>query len=275
MFKAEYPVTIYSPSRIIRPDRSLEMSGALVEGTIIDVYLRRADGEGVFEIVADGEVLYSEPLANQNYNVGDEISRYYHYAQSDKQIQVALPANVDTLEIRYTGREVEWSGIDVTLPAEYSVQRWWYPSGADANAQGVDQSRPYLIDTSTITISPGWDEGGRQIRIYPDVTYTADAIYDLVNKETILRWAKAYTNDVPHSLVRFEDACFDLGTTVESAGAYYSDILASFKAYDVGWYSNDYLNLTSGGPRYANAKPVPYNGMMLEVETLKVLQKWQ
>ncbi|MDR0951921.1 MAG: glycoside hydrolase family 5 protein [Oscillospiraceae bacterium] len=276
MFKPEYPVTTYSPSKYLNRGKSLKLTGELAAGTVINVYLEETEGAGNFEIVADGKVIHSEPLTAQRYNVGDTLSYQYPYAQSDKKIQVTLSNAANSLELRYTGNRFSWSGIDVVLPARYTVQRWWYTSYYDAGLLGEDHVRPYLKGTSTINISPSyWGDGGYNITINPDVTYTADVIRDQANREAIFEWAKTLSDFAPRSAARFEDACFYLGTTVESACAYYGDILAAFKEYGFGWYSRDYENILSGGSRYANAKPVPYKNGLIEVETLKTLQAGQ
>jgi hypothetical protein len=275
-FKPEYPVTIYATYRRIDGEKPLVMTGELVEGTTIDLYLASVDGEGDIEFVADGQVLYSEHLYNGRYNVGSMLSGYYPYAQSDKKIQVQLPADVETLEIRSDGFAVEWCGMDVILPEEYATPRWWYTSSYDAFLQGVEQVRPYLKDTSTIMISPSPEMGaGRHITINPDVTYTTEVISSQANEQTIQEWTQRVSAFAPHSVVRFENVCFTLGTTVESAAAYYGDMLAAFKEYGLGWYSNDYRTISSGGLEYANGNATPYKDGVLEVEILKVLQNGQ
>ena len=132
MFVPDYPLTIYAVCSNVRPGSPLEITGELVAGTQIDLYLRAVSGKGVLEIAADGVTLYSEKLTSKQYNTQYPLSRNYPYAKSDKAISVTLTSDVATLTISYSGKRLEWSGIDVTLPDAYAVERWWIPTAYDA-----------------------------------------------------------------------------------------------------------------------------------------------
>lgn len=280
MFKPAYPTTIYATQYHIDNGSSLDMNGALVAGTKLDIYLSKVDGTGNFGITADGKTLYSESLSTANYNVEAPLSRYYPYAKSDKLVSVTLNSDVKNLRISYSGNWFEWSGIDVTLPAEYKVKRWWFPSGFDAMLNGADGTRqlaPALKDTSTIMLSPNSYSGGRTITINPDVTYTTPEIFAQSNKQTIENWAKAMSGYSSNLIVRFENAGFDIGCTQDSVLKYYSDLLSTFDKYDFSWYSNDYWRITHAENNfYAGVKPVKYkDSSYFNADILKLLQKYQ
>jgi Endoglucanase len=275
MFKPAYPTTIYATQYHIDNGSSLDMNGELVAGTKIDIYLSKTEGDGNFEITADGKTLYNERLSTGSFNVQSPLSGYYPYAKSDKLISVTLPSDVKNLQVRYGGNWFEWSGIDVTLPAKYTVKRWWFPSGYDAMLNGTENTGPVLKDTSTIMLSPNSYDSGRTITVNPDVTYTTSAIFAQSNKQTIENWAKAMSAYSPNLIVRFETASFNIGCIHDSALSYYDDMLSAFDKYKMSWFSNEYWNITSGGGNYAGVKPVQYNGFSLDVEMLKLLQKYQ
>jgi hypothetical protein len=275
MFKPAYPTTIYAAQFHIDNGSTLDMDGELVAGTKIDIYLSKVDGTGDFNITADGKTLYSKSLSTRNFNVEAPLSGYYPYAKSDKLISITLPSDVEKLQIGYGGNWFEWSGIDVTLPKKYAVKRWWFMSGYDAMLGGVEQTRPTLKDTSTVMISPNSYNSGRTITINADVTYTSPEIFAQSNKQTIENWAKAMSEFSPNLTVRFENAGFNIGCIHDSALKYYDDLLSAFAKYGIGWFSNDYWSMTHGGNSYAGIKSVQYKDFSLDVDMLKLLQRYQ
>lgn len=275
MFLTAYPTTIYATQYHIDKGSSLDMNGALVAGTKIDIYLSKVDGTGKFEITADGRTLHSESLSTANFNVKAPLSRYYPYAKSDKLVSVTLPSDVKNLQISYGGNWFEWSGIDVTLPAKYAVKRWWFTSGYDAMLNGIEKEGLTLKDTSTIMLSPNSDNVGRTITINPDVTYTTPEIFAQSNKKTIETWTKAMSKYSPNLIVRFEGAAFN-GCIHDSALKYYDDMLSTFADYNISWFSNDYWCMTHANYFYAGIKPVQYKEFtFFDAEMLKLLQKHQ
>ena len=275
MFKPAYPTTIYDAQYHIENGLPLELKGTLKAGTKIDIYLSQIDGSGLFEITADGKKLYSENLSTKVYHKEDPLSGYYPYAKSDKLVSVTLPSDIDKLQISYSGNFFEWSGIDVTLPAEYSVKRWWFMSGYDAMLNGTELSEPVLKSTSTVMISPNSYNNGRNITVNADVTYTTSEINAQSNKQTIESWAKAMSEYSPKLIVRFETAGFNLGCIHDSALEYYGDMLSTFDKYGFGWYSNDYQDIIRARVSYAGGKAVQYKQLSLDAEMLQLLQKYQ
>lgn len=274
MFLSDYPATIYAAQREIRKGQPLEMTGELVAGTKLEIYLSKVWGTGDFEVLADGEPLYSEKLSQKTYDVGYPVSRYYPYAKSDKLITVTLEEDVERLEISFSGDLVEWSGIDVTLPESYAVERWWYQTEYDAALEGAEVKPPYLTKTSRIMLCPNSNDSGRQIVIHPDVTYSSETVWEQANKETIEAWAKTISEFAPHSVVRIETANFNK-CSLDAALAYYNDLFEALDRYGLGWYSNDYINFSDGGRGYVGFTPVNYMGGAYCIELLQQLQQWQ
>jgi len=74
--------------------------------------------------------------------------------------------------------------------------------------------------------------------------------------------------------VRIERANFS-GCTQESANRYYSDVLSALNTHGLSWFSNDYLDIVCTSAGYFGATIQPYPGCKLNVDLLKVLQKYQ
>lgn len=275
MFKPDYPTTIYATQYHINSGSTLDMDGELVAGTKIDIYLSKVNGTGNFEILADGKTLHSESLSTRDFKVEAPLSKFYPYAKSDKIVSVILPYDVKNLHIRYAGNWFEWSGIDVMLPAKYAVKRWWFTTDYDAKINGVENAGPVLKATSTIALSPNSYNSGRIITINSDVTYSTHEIFEQSNKQTIENWAMNMFEFSPNLIVRFENAMFGIGCTHNAALKYYDDLLSTFDKYGFSWYSNDYYDILYANRAYAGVKPVQYKGFSLDVEMLKLLQKYQ
>ena len=124
-------------------------------------------------------------------------------------------------------------------------------------------------------LSPNSYNSGRIITINPDVTYSTHEIFEQSNKQTIENWAKAMSEFSPNLIVRFESAMFGIGCTHDSALKYYDDLLSTFDKYGFSWYSNDYNDILYANNAYAGIKPVEYKGFSIDVEMLKLLQKYQ
>lgn len=56
---------------------------------------------------------------------------------------------------------------------------------------------------------------------------------------------------------------------------YYDDMLTSFGAHGIRWFSNDYFSMMHAESFYAGAESVPYRDFLLDVDMLKLLQKHQ
>ena len=274
MFKPEYPTTIYASQYHINNGAPLELVGDLPAGTKIELYLSKVYGDGSLEISGDGTTLYSEPLSTTEYNTEAPLSGYYPFAKSDKLITVTLPKKFDHLQLSYSGYSFEWSGINVILPKEYAVKRWWFMSAYDASLSGMERAVPQLKSTSTVMLSPNSYDSGRIITINSDITYHSSDIVAQSNLQTIQKWAKAMKEFSPNMIVRIENATFNIGCVHSSALAYYKDLISTLDDYNFGWYSNDYDLMINGG-NYEQYIAVPYKSYNIDVELLQLFQKYQ
>lgn len=283
MFKPGYPNTIYAAKYCFGKNEPMEFDGDLVKGTTLRLYLSKVKGEGSFKVTGNGKELYSKQLSTMNYKTDSPLSRYYPYAKSDKCITITLAEKIDNLKIEYSGDYWEWSGIDVTLPKEYEVKRWWNTSGYDLFLEGKEETlsalSPKLKKTSNIMISPNSSDSGDKITIHSDVSFTSNAVREQANKDTINHWGNVVSKFAPSSLVRCEAASFCIGTDLESALSYYEDFLEMCNKNKLGWLSNSYDAIMNDEPKfisfkYGGAKSVPYDKSNLQVDLLELYQKY-
>lgn len=275
MFKPEYPVTNYGVNDTIPDGGELTIDGFLPAGTVIDLYLAYADGQSALTITGDGTELYHEELSSGDYRPGRPLSSFYPYATSDKKISVTLAETTDEVAISARGADIKWCGMDVILPEEYAVERWYMNSGRDNFFE--DEARFLWLATSTVMISPSERCETWHITIRDDVTFTTDEVFAEANAETIEHWCAEISDFSPQCIVRYEDACFSLGTTQGSILRYYEDVLSTFEKYGFSWLSNDYeLILQESTNRIADAEVVEYDGYdFVNLELLELLQKYQ
>ena len=275
MFKPEYPVTNYGVNDTIPDGGELTIDGFLPAGTVIDLYLAYADGQSALTITGDGTELYHEELSSGNYRPGRPLSSFYPYATSDKKISVTLAETTDEVAISARGADIKWCGMDVILPEEYAVERWYMNSGRDNFFE--DEARFLWLATSTVMISPSERCETWHITIRDDVTFTTGEVFAEANAETIEHWCAEISDFSPQCIVRYEDACFSLGTTQGSILRYYEDVLSTFEKYGFSWLSNDYeLILQESTNRIADAEVVEYDGYdFVNLELLELLQKYQ
>lgn len=275
MFKPEYPVTNYGVNDTIPDGGELTIDGFLPAGTVIDLYLAYADGQSALTITGDGTELYHEELSSGDYRPGRPLSSFYPYATSDKKISVTLAETTDEVAISARGADIKWCGMDVILPEEYAVERWYMNSGRDNFFE--DEARFLWLATSTVMISPSERCETWHITIRDDVTFTTEEVFAEANAETIEHWCSEISDFSPQCIVRYEDACFSLGTTQGSILRYYEDVLSTFEKYGFSWLSNDYeLILQESTNRIADAEVVEYDGYdFVNLELLELLQKYQ
>lgn len=275
MFKPEYPVTNYGVNDTIPDGGELTIDGFLPAGTVIDLYLAYADGQSALTITGDGTELYHEELSSGDYRPGRPLSSFYPYATSDKKISVTLAETTDEVAISARGADIKWCGMDVILPEEYAVERWYMNSGRDNFFE--DEARFLWLATSTVMISPSERCETWHITIRDDMTFTTGEVFAEANAETIEHWCAEISDFSPQCIVRYEDACFSLGTTQGSILRYYEDVLSTFEKYGFSWLSNDYeLILQESTNRIADAEVVEYDGYdFVNLELLELLQKYQ
>ena len=275
MFKPEYPVTNYGVNDTIPDGGELTIDGFLPAGTVIDLYLACTDGQSALTITGDGTELYHEELSSGDYRPGRPLSSFYPYATSNKKISVTLAETTDEVAISARGADIKWCGMDVILPEEYAVERWYMNSGRDNFFE--DEARFLWLATSTVMISPSERCETWHITIRDDVTFTTGEVFAEANAETIEHWCAEISDFSPQCIVRYEDACFSLGTTQGSILRYYEDVLSTFEKYGFSWLSNDYeLILQESTNRIADAEVVEYDGYdFVNLELLELLQKYQ
>ena len=272
---SNYPVTNYGVNDTIPDGGELTIDGFLPVGTVIDLYLAYADGQSALTITGDGTELYHEELSSGDYRPGRPLSSFYPYATSDKKISVTLAETTDEVAISARGADIKWCGMDVILPEEYAVERWYMNSGRDNFFE--DEARFLWLATSTVMISPSERCETWHITIRDDVTFTTGEVFAEANAETIEHWCAEISDFSPQCIVRYEDACFSLGTTQGSILRYYEDVLSTFEKYGFSWLSNDYeLILQESTNRIADAEVVEYDGYdFVNLELLELLQKYQ
>lgn len=195
MFKPEYPVTNYGVNDTIPDGGELTIDGFLPAGTVIDLYLAYADGQSALTITGDGTELYHEELSSGDYRPGRPLSSFYPYATSDKKISVTLAETTDEVAISARGADIKWCGMDVILPEEYAVERWYMNSGRDNFFE--DEARFLWLVTSTVMISPSERCETWHITIRDDVTFTTGEVFAEANAETIEYWCAEISDFSP------------------------------------------------------------------------------
>ena len=274
MFKPVYPTVNYAAQFHLEKDIPFEINGALKAGTKIDIYLSKVSGNGKLTVMAGDHTLYSEDLSTMNYKTEAPLSGFYPYAKSDKLVSITLSSDIDNLQVSYSGSWFEWSGVDVTLPTNNAVKRWWFPSAYDRFLDDTISLDPILKETSTIMISPNSYDKGNPITINEDITFSSSEIFAQSNKQTIEDWAKILSAYSPSIVVRFESG----GRTAhDSVLRYYNDVLSTFEKYGMSWYNaNDYYSITHANyAQYAGIEYVLYNDQNLDIKMIELLQKYQ
>lgn len=275
MYVPEYPTYNYCVSSGIWVDAPVMIDGFLPAGTTVDIYLERSHG-GTLNVSADGTILYSEVLPDTEYEVGGRISEYYPFAVSDKHIRVDLAKKADELKIFCTvDGGFDLCGIRLTLPEEYSVERWYNVQGYDVFSGKEEESGVVLRKTSEILLSPNSNDRGRHITINEDLTYTSEHIFAEASAKTINAWSDEIAKFDGNCVVRFERADFS-GTTWDSMFRYYEDLLSSFTTHEFGWWSNDWWLMTGDRNIIANCPYTKYAGYdAFNLELLKLFQKYR
>ena len=276
-----YPATVYFVRNALNKEKDLTIDGFLPAGTKLEVYLSNSDGNGDFLVLGDGQELYREALTSQDYNAGYPISSVYYYSTSDKKISVTLEQDVQELKL-CVGEglyHVVLSGIDVTLPEKYAVDRWYHATQYDVFLGNAETAGPYKKRTSRIMICPNEHEMGERVTVREDVTYISDQIWTEANADTIAQRAQEIQKISGNCVIRIEDAGFS-GTTWASMEAYYTDFYEMCTANGFGWLSNDWMNLCfpHWQQQYIAEAPgyIQYKGYdSFHIELLKLLQKYQ
>ena len=269
-----YPNYIYSVATRIDSDHDLTLNGCLPVGTKIDFYLERAHAEGMLDITADGKRLYSEYLTAQEYAVGERLSGFYPYAESEKCISITLERAVDEIVVsRENG--VEFCGIYLTLPDEYARERWYYAQAYDV-AMGIEEKEGVAKRTSSgLMLAPNDYWNGWDITIHDDLTYTSEWVWSEASAETVEMDVNGMNRFDGNCVVRFERGTFG-GATWNALSAYYEELLKAYEKYSFSWWSNDWWEITNNTRTIAEAEYIEYAGYeYFNMELLQLLQKYQ
>ena len=268
MFVPDYPTIIYSARDTIEDGKDLLLDGFLPAGTHVDLYVSQTNGTGTFSASSEDGTLLEEPFSTERIHADYPYSQFFHYATSDKKLSFTLEQATDTLTLHCVGGSLQWCGMDVTLPTEYAVERWYaFPRSDD-----IDTAE--LVKTSTIMIGANSHTSGAHLTINKDITFTSEKIFAAATAETIDAWGGAIHDYAPGAVVRFESA-WTLGKTQTSILKYYDDLLGMCDKYHFDWWSNDYSVMAL--QKYEGVigeTKVAYAGYpRFNLELLKVLQK--
>ena len=279
MFIPEYPQYIYAVAGGIWVNAPVVIDGFLPAGTTLDLYLAKSYPNTTLDISVDGESWYREDLSEAEYAISERLGVYYPYATSEKHISITLTEDTNEIAISclHDGG-FDPSGILLTYPEEYAVERWYYAQTYDVymgteKTEGVQRKQ-----TSSVMLAPDYHDAGRHITIHDDLTYTSDYIAEEASPETIAAWSEAIAGFDGNCVIRFERADFS-GATWDSMKAYYEDLLQSFEEYGYSWWSNDWWLMTD---EYAQTKVIAecpsesYAGYShFNREMLELFQKYQ
>ena len=279
MFIPEYPHYIYAVAGGIWVDAPIILDGFLPAGTTIDFYLERSHPNTTLDISVDGESRHRENLSATEYQISERLGVYYPYATSEKQISITLTEDADEITVScLNDGGVDFSGILLTFPEEYAVERWYFAQSYDVymgteKTEGVQRKQ-----TSSVMLSPNYHDAGRHITIHDDLTFTSDRIAEEASSETIAAWSEAIEGFDGNCVIRFERADFSGGIWPEMK-EYYEDLLQSFEEYGYSWWSNDWWLMTE---EYAQTKVVAESPIEscadyphFNREMLELFQKYQ
>ena len=270
-----YPNYIYSVADQIEDGKPITLNGCLPAGTVLELYIDNSNG-GMLDISGDEVSLYSEEMAFQQYNVGDRLSGFYPYAQSDKCISVTLGSDTDRLVISCRNGYVKLCGIYLTLPEEYARERWYYVQPYDVYL-GLEEKEGVLLRASSgIMLAPNDGMNGRSITINDDLTYTSEHIWAEASADTVYKFAEEINSFDGNCVIRFERGSFS-GTIWSEQREYYEDLLKSYEEYGFSWWSNDWYVLTNDLTSViAESKYSEYGGYeFFNLELLQLLQQYQ
>jgi len=282
MFLSLYPCTYYNVQSFVRDGAPLEINGDLHKSTEIVIYLSNVWNTGKIKFVADGEVIYEEALKNARYTITNPLSRYYQYRESDKNITVTLDKDYSNISIQTEGCNVDWCGMQVVLPDEYSVSKWFAPSTYESfleSGQSDYSLVPYKKSTSTILVSPTNDENQYVLTINDDITYSSDSFWAQSSTETIMEWGEVFSGLGENAMIRIENANFS-GEYLSSV-AYYDDFYSMCEKYGYSWFSNDFdfnnyayvQNESALDTFFSGSTNVKYGDGWIRMELFEMYQK--
>ena len=279
MFIPKYPAYHYAVANSVWVGAPIVIDGFLPAGTVLDLYLARSGPDTTLDISVDGVSWYREELSEAEYATSENLGVYYPYATSEKHISITLTEDADKITISCLGDGgFDPSGILLTYPEEYAVERWYFAQPYDVYMGTEESEGVKLKQNSSVMLAPNYHDKGRYITVHEDMTYTSDHIVEEASTDTILQWSKAISEFDGNCVIRFERADFSGGIWPEMK-EYYEDTLRSFEGYGFSWWSNDWWLMTE---EYAHTKvvaecpTVQYAGYeYFNLEMLELFQKYQ
>ncbi len=242
-------------------EHDLTLGGVLPAGTTVEVYIERWKGGGTFRIDVDGVTKANDAIdaGEITFFPGEVLSRRVRFAESTKCYSFTLEEGAESIKLSCTGAgQVWWSGIRITLPAEYAVQRIYKDTEYSANLEHRDYEGISYRSTSEILIGANTDatewhimvsdnayRGGEITVVAGDgqLGYTSDAVYEEASAGTIAKWGEVAAQFGVQFQIYWECAAYG---SAASAMAYYEDMLAMFDKHGFGWNGRyEYVQLIS------------------------------
>lgn len=262
-------------------ERTLNIDSPLPKGTQVELYLNFSitmDSAGEGKILfqnGEGETVYQEGLEEAFYTEGERYTRYMRYAESDKKITFTLTEDVDSLKISAKNAWFGWSGMKLTLPEEYAVEKWYCATAYDVFLGLEAEEGLFLRKTREVLLWPGVEDAGHHAAITEDLTFTSEVIWDKTDESTNLADARAMAATAPRSGGRVEDGV--LYAAKEGAMFRFAeDQSSAMNTYDLSRWEGNWEVLT-GSKLIAGAEYADYNGACetLYPALLRLMQKYQ
>lgn len=275
LFLPQYPNYIYSVGFNMNEEYPITFTGCLPAGTVIDIFVAKSWGTTV-SITADEKPIFEEEIGRLEFETSDLVSVYYPYATSQKKISVTLNEDTEKVIISCTGDGMEISGMDVYLPEEYAVERWYTATTYDVYMGYEEEAGVNLKSTSRIMIAPNDYNYRTNIEIFEDVSFKTGKVWAEASKDTITQWGENVSEFDKNCVIRYEGACFN-GAVWEYMYSYYSDLLDMFVENKFSWWSGDWHWMTYDHTKNIGGVPsIEYgNYPHFNIELLKLLQEHQ
>ena len=171
-----------------------------------------------------------------------------------------------------TGFGVGISGMDVWLPEEYAVERWYKATAYDVYKGYEEEEGLNKKLTSRIMISPNEYNYLTNIEIMEDVSFKTGKIWAESSEATVKQWGETISEFDGNCVVRYEGG----GDIWENMAVYYQDLLDMFVQNDLSWWSNDIYTMNIRAEYIAGAPLMNYGKYPhFNIELLKLLQEHQ
>ncbi len=235
---------------------SLSFDGSLYQDAEFFISIEQADS-GSFVVKADDQEIYSQTITPDT-----------------KTISFTLKDDTKKLDI-YFDSWLTWSAFNIKLPKNYEVKKRWYYGSQNAKTSEIVTSE--IIMEGTFSSTTEWNYP-YTVTLKDDLTYTTDGKKYEVGKETLRNAINSWVQQCKeYGIVgmcnEFALSCSDDSPDILK---FLDDLTSTFKEYGIGWVDYGFASYCGvmNNDRYG-VIPVFYNGYLLDVEMLKVLQKNQ